>query len=157
MTAQMLFFDIFPKKTHSLMPLSIKQVHENIEQVNSGLIKQPKIKIKLLENENKLLGEERDNDKKLLDTISKHNVSLLRVHRNPTEALISIKVFVNHMHSMVLPTKLKITFSIRSYQPIYAKKVKSNVRKLMEKLQFLIEIMIKVVYIIMQDSMPKKK
>ena len=66
MTAQMLFFDIFLKKTHSLMSLSIKQVHENIKQVSSSLIKQPKIKIKLLENENKLLGEERDNDKKFL-------------------------------------------------------------------------------------------
>ena len=64
------------------------KVDENIEQVNNGLEEELKIKIKLLENEDKLLREERDNNNnKLLDTILDHNTSLLKhnetLHQNP--------------------------------------------------------------------------
>ena len=64
------------------------KVDENIEQLNNGLKEELKIKIKLLENENKVLREKRDNNNnKLLDTILDHNTSLLKhnetLHQNP--------------------------------------------------------------------------
>ena len=63
------------------------KVDENVEQVNNGLVEELKIKIKLQENENKFLREERDNNKKLLDTSLDRNNSLLKhnesLHQNP--------------------------------------------------------------------------
>ena len=40
------------------------KVEENTEQVNNSLLDELKIKIKLLENEDKVLRKERDNNKK---------------------------------------------------------------------------------------------
>ena len=40
------------------------KVEENTEQVNNSLVDELKIKIKLLENEDKVLRKERDNNKK---------------------------------------------------------------------------------------------
>ena len=63
------------------------KVEENTEQVNNGLAEEIKIKMKLIENENKLLREERDNNKKIIDIILDHNTSLLKhnetLHQNP--------------------------------------------------------------------------
>ena len=85
------------------------KVDENIEQVNNGLVEELKIKIKLLENENKFLREERDNNKNLLETILDHNNSLLKhneaLHQNPylskplsgTTDKTSTDIFINKL------------------------------------------------------------
>ena len=61
-------------------------VWKNIEQANNGLVEELNIKIKLIENEKKLVRVERDN-KKFLDIILDHNTSLLKhnetLHQNP--------------------------------------------------------------------------
>ena len=73
---------------------------------------------KLLENENKLLGEERDNNKKCLDTILDHNTSLLKHN----------EIIHQHPYSSKSPSgtsdKTSKDISITSYQLIYKKKSK---------------------------------
>ena len=63
------------------------KLEKNTEQVNNGLVEELKTKIKLLENEKKLLREEQDNNKKIIDTVLHHNTSLLKhletLHQNP--------------------------------------------------------------------------
>ena len=79
--------EIYNLKKRKQISQNSSKVDGNIEQVSNGLVEELKIKIKLLENENKLLREERDNNKKFLDTILDPNVSLLRhnetLHQNP--------------------------------------------------------------------------
>ena len=99
--------EIYSLKKQKRVSQNSSKVDENIEQVNNGLVEELKIKIKLLENENKFLREERDNNKKLLDNILDHNNSLLKLneslHQNPYLS-----------HSVVLQTKLLLTFSVNN-------------------------------------------
>ena len=79
---------IYSLKKQKQVSQNPSKVDENIEQVNNGLVEELKIKIRLLENENKLQREERgDNNNKFLDTILDHNTSLLKhtvtLHQNP--------------------------------------------------------------------------
>ena len=70
--------EIYNLKKQNEISQNTSKVEKNTEQVNNGLVEELKIKIKLLENENKLLREEQDNNKKIIDTILDHNTSLLK-------------------------------------------------------------------------------
>ena len=70
--------EIYNLKKQQQISQNASKVEKNAEQVNNGLVEGLKIKIKLLQNENKLLREEQDNNKKVIDTILDHNTSLLK-------------------------------------------------------------------------------
>ena len=99
--------EIYSLKKQKRVSQNSSKVDENIEQVNNGLVVELKIKIKLLENENKFLREERDNNKKLLDNILDHNNSLLKLNE-------SLQQNPYLSHSVVLQTKLLLTFSVNN-------------------------------------------
>ena len=79
--------EIYNLKKQQQISQNASKVEKNAEQVNNGLVEGLKIKIKLLQNENKLLREEQDNNKKVIDTILDDNTSLLKhietLHQNP--------------------------------------------------------------------------
>ena len=76
--------EIYSLKKQKQISQNSSKFDENIEQVDNNLVK---IRIKLLDNESKLLREEQDNNEKFLDTILDHNTSLLKynetLHQNP--------------------------------------------------------------------------
>ena len=76
--------EIYSLKKQKQISQNSSKLDENVEQVDNSLVK---IRIKLLENESKLLREDQDNNEKFLDTILDHNTSLLKhnetLHQNP--------------------------------------------------------------------------
>ena len=110
--------EIYSLKKQKHVSQNPSKVNENIEQLNNGLAEELKTKIKLLENENIFLRKERDNNKKLLNTVLDHNNGLLKhyesVYQNP------------YLYKPPSGTTCEGSTNIfnNSYQPIYLKKFK---------------------------------
>ena len=140
---------IYSLKKQKQVSQNSSMVDENIEQVNNGLVEELKIKLKLRDNENKFLREERDNNKNLLDTILDHNNRLLKhneyLHQNP---------YLSKPPSGTAD-KLLLTFSITSYQPIYLKtfKVKKKARKVTKTLLVLIATKMRITWFISRETL----
>ena len=79
--------ELYSLKKRKKISQNSSRIDENIEQVNNGVVQELKVKIKLLENENKLLKEERDNYEKSHDTVLDHNRCLSKpnktLHQHP--------------------------------------------------------------------------
>ena len=79
--------ELYSLKTRKKISQNSSKIDENIEQVNNGVVEELKVKIKLLENENKFLKEERDNYEKSHDTILDRNRCLSKpnktLHQHP--------------------------------------------------------------------------
>ena len=140
---------IYSLKKQKQVSQNSSMVDENIEQVNTGLVEELKIKLKLRDNENKFLREERDNNKNLLDTNLDHNNRLLKyneyLHQNP---------YLSKQPSGTAD-KLLLTFSITSYQPIYLKtfKVKKKARKVTKMLLVLIATKMRIMWFTSRETL----